>query len=155
MTMADRIAVMNEGRIEQLGAPNDLYERPQTPFVASFLGVSNLLAGTVEGPGAVRLDDGTIVHAPVNGRTGRVAVGIRPEKIHIGGDGGNSLGGKIVERAYIGVATQYIVDTATGRLIVYVQNTRPGTEAHAPGDQLTLSWSPESTFVVDPAEGTS
>ena len=87
MTMADTIAVMNRGRIEQLGAPEELYERPQTAFVAGFLGVSNLLAGTVEGPDAVRLADGTVVRADTAGRTGAVSAGVRPEKIALGEDG--------------------------------------------------------------------
>src|SRR5204862_270880 len=84
MTMADRIAVMNQGRIEQLGTPDELYERPQTAFVAGFLGISNLLRGTVAGPDEVKLGDGTTIRVRAGslaGRTGEVAVGIRPEKI--------------------------------------------------------------------------
>ena len=156
MTMADRIAVMSKGRIEQLGSPDELYERPETPFVAGFLGVSNLLPGTVAGPELVRLDDGTQVHVAskaLHGRTGRVAVGIRPEKIRIDGDEANTLAGAVAESAYVGVATQYIVETGSGRLTVYVQNVRPGAEGAAPGDRLTLSWSPDATFVVDSTEG--
>ncbi|HYZ77564.1 MAG TPA: ABC transporter ATP-binding protein, partial [Gaiellaceae bacterium] len=151
MTMADRIAVMNKGRIEQLGTPDELYERPETPFVAGFLGVSNLLPGVVAGEEQVRLDGGTLVHvAPeaLGGRRGRVAVGIRPEKIHVDGAGTggewNMLTGAVAERAYVGVATQYIVETSSGRLTVYVQNVRPGAEGAAPGDRLTLSWSPDA-----------
>ena len=156
MTMADRIAVMSKGRIEQLGSPDELYERPETPFVAGFLGVSNLLPGTVAGSDLVRLDDGTQVQvAPgaLRGRTGRVAVGIRPEKIRIDGAEANGLAGTVKESAYVGVATQYIVETASGRLTVYVQNVRPGAEGAAPGDRLTLSWSADATFVVDSTEG--
>jgi len=156
MTMADRIAVMDKGRIEQLGSPDELYERPETPFVAGFLGVSNLLPGTKAGEDSVRLDDGTLVHVPaeaLRARTGRVAVGIRPEKIRIDGDEANTLAGAVAESAYVGVATQYIVETGSGRLTVYVQNVRPGAEGAAPGDRLTLSWSPDATFVVDSTEG--
>jgi spermidine/putrescine transport system ATP-binding protein len=156
MTMADGIAVMNKGRIEQLGSPDELYERPETPFVAGFLGVSNLLPGTMVGPDAVRLDDGTQVQvAPeaLHGRTGRVAVGIRPEKIRVDGGEANTLEGTVQESAYVGVATQYVVETASGRLTVYVQNVRPGAVGAAPGDRLTLSWSPDATFVVDSTEG--
>jgi ABC-type Fe3+/spermidine/putrescine transport system ATPase subunit len=87
------------------------------------------------------------------GRTGDVAVGIRPEKIELGGGQANSLEGKIVEEAYVGVATQYIVETDCGRLTVYRQNATPGLNGAAAGQRLTLSWSPESTFVVDPPEG--
>jgi spermidine/putrescine transport system ATP-binding protein len=150
MTMADSIAVMNAGQIEQLGSPDDLYERPVTPFVARFLGVSNLLDGRVEGDGAVRLADGTLIRAPgAAGRSGPVAIGIRPEKIRLGSGEENSLGGEVRERAYIGVSTQYIVQTAHGAITVYVQNTDPSAGAVQPGDQVTLSWSPEATFVVE------
>ena len=68
MTMADTIAVMNSGRIEQLGTPADLYERPATAFVAGFLGKSNLLDGTITGEGQIDLVDGTVIQAPTNGR---------------------------------------------------------------------------------------
>jgi spermidine/putrescine transport system ATP-binding protein len=155
MTMADRIAVMNNGKIEQLGAPNDLYERPETSFVASFLGISNLLGGTVAGQDAVRLDDGTTIRVrsgSLNGRTGTVSVGIRPEKIRPAGGDANVLPGVVKESAYIGVSTQYIVETRNGDMTVVVLNDQPGASAHAPGDNVTLSWDPESTFVVDPTE---
>ena len=157
MTMADRIAVMRAGRIEQLGAPDELYEQPQTAFVAGFLGVSNLLAGSVSGSDRVRLDDATEVRVPpeaLRGRSGRVAVGIRPEKIRLEGEGANTLPGTIQERAYVGVATQYIVETRAGALIVYAQNTRPGSERLSPGEEITLAWSPEATFVVETKEET-
>jgi spermidine/putrescine transport system ATP-binding protein len=152
MTMADTIAVMNRGRIEQLGPPDELYERPQTAFVAGFLGVSNLLPGTTAGPGTIALDEGTSIsvapHA-LGARTGRVAVGIRPEKIRIDPDPPNALRGKIFDRAYVGVATQYVVDTAAGRVMVYVQNAEPGAGMAAPGDPITIGFDPEATFVVD------
>ena len=155
MTMADRIAVMRAGKIEQLGAPDELYERPATAFVAGFLGASNLLPGTVAGPERVRLDDGTEVRVSkeaIDGRSGRVSAGIRPEKIRLDGDETNKLAGTITEHAYIGVATQYIVETGCGPLAVYAQNARPGSETIAPGEQVTLSWSPEATFVVETKE---
>jgi spermidine/putrescine transport system ATP-binding protein len=152
MTMADAIAVMNRGRIEQLGTPTELYERPRTAFVAGFLGVSNLLLGRVEGRGRVRLDPGDEVRVPpelLESRAGRVALGIRPEKIRFGaaeGESENSLPGTIAESAYVGVATQYVVDTAAGRVTVYVQNATPLPA----GSSVRLRWSPETTFVVDP-----
>ena len=153
MTMADGIAIMNGGRIEQLGAPADLYERPQTAFVASFLGISNLLPGAVSGADSVRLDDGTEVRVPreaLNGRTGRVAVGVRPEKIRVGHGEENRLTGRLLETAYVGVATQYVLETRAGNVSVYVQNSEPGARDQAPSD---ISWSPDSTFVVDSTEG--
>jgi spermidine/putrescine transport system ATP-binding protein len=157
MTMADVIAVMNRGRIEQLGSPTELYERPRTAFVAGFLGVSNLLRGRVDGPTSVRLDTGESVRVPhelLEGRTGPVAVGIRPEKIRLGERGGddNEIHGTVIETAYIGVATQLLVETRAGRVMVYAQNDRPGTAPPPEGAPATLSWSPAATFVVDPPE---
>ncbi len=150
MTMADRIVIMNSGRIEQLGTPSELYESPRTEFVAGFLGVSNLLEGEVIGEGSVRLSDGTIVRVPQEAlnRVGMVQIGVRPEKLRIGAGEENSLSGTVTESAYIGVSTQYILDTPAGPVTVYVQNDRPGGQV-ATGERLTLSWSPESTFVVD------
>jgi spermidine/putrescine transport system ATP-binding protein len=156
MTMADRIAVMNHGRIEQLGTPTELYEAPRTAFVAGFLGVSNLIPGTVSGSDMVRLHSGPEVRVrpqALAGRTGEVAVGIRPEKIELGQGQANTLDGTVVEQAYVGVSTQYIVETDCGRLTVYRQNASPGLNGAMPGQRLTLSWSPESTFVVDSLEG--
>jgi len=155
MTMADTIAVMNLGRIEQLGHPEELYERPATPFVAGFLGISNLLTGVVEGHDLVRLENGTLVHAQVNGRTGPVAAGVRPEKITLGAGGGpNELEGRIAETAYIGVATQVVVDTPAGTVHVFAQNIDSGGRVPPPGSTVTLSWSPEATFVVAREETT-
>jgi len=155
MTMADQIAVMNKGKIEQLGTPDELYERPKTAFVAGFLGISNLLLGKVAGADTVTLADGTAIRVKAGalaGRSGEVAVGIRPEKISPEAGDSNSLPGKVTESAYIGVSTQYIVKTQHGDITVVVLNDRPGTVPHKPGDRLTLSWEPEATFVVDPME---
>jgi spermidine/putrescine transport system ATP-binding protein len=152
MTMADTIAVMQGGRIEQLGTPSDLYERPTTAFVAGFLGVSNLLHGTVSGSNSVRLRQGaevTVSRAALAGRTGNVAVGIRPEKLRLGSAGANSFTGRVRETAYVGVSTQYIVETTAGALTVYVQNAEPESGAIAPGGAVELSFDPEAAFVVD------
>jgi spermidine/putrescine transport system ATP-binding protein len=169
MTMSDRIAVMRHGRIEQLGAPEELYERPATDFVAGFLGVSNLLDGEVAEKGdilsIVRLGDGTVLRVPsasVNG-SGRVRIGVRPEKLRVEAvaegssadpNGFNSLDGTILDASYIGVSTQYLVETPTGqRLTVYAQNLETGgaSEAHADGQRVRLTWRPEHTFVIGAA----
>jgi spermidine/putrescine transport system ATP-binding protein len=153
MTMADQIAVMNKGRIEQLGTPTELYERPRTAFVARFLGASNLLPGQVAASGVVRLDGGGEVRIPADAlpeNGSRIAVGIRPEKLGFGArDGANRLAGTVTESAYVGVATQYIVDTPSGRLTVYVQNAEPGANAVAVGNPVELAFTPEAAFVVD------
>jgi spermidine/putrescine transport system ATP-binding protein len=151
MTMADSIAVMNRGRIEQLGAPEELYERPATPFVAGFLGVSNLLPGTVAGDGLIRLDGGGEVRVQAgatNGHTGRVAVGVRPEKIRLGAAEPNVIEGRVTETAYIGVATQYVVETRHGSVQVFAQNADPRTAHAKAGDAVALSFHPDAAFVV-------
>ncbi len=125
MTMADAIAVMNGGRIEQLGTPAELYESPRTAFVAGFLGKSNLLEGTITGDGVIRLVDGSELRASTNGSHGPVSIGVRPEKISLRDGGVNRLSGKVKESAYIGVATEVV------------------------GSPVTLSWEPDATFVVD------
>jgi spermidine/putrescine transport system ATP-binding protein len=152
MTMADTIAVMNGGRIEQLGTPAELYERPSTAFVAGFLGKSNLLAGTVSGEGRIDLADGTVIRARTDGRTGPVAVGVRPEKVALGDGGENRLAGTVKELAYIGVATEVVVATRVGELTVFHQNVEAGGLAPQPGSDVTLSWAPDATFVIDRGE---
>jgi spermidine/putrescine transport system ATP-binding protein len=152
MTMADSIVVMNDGHIEQMGEPAELYERPATAFVANFLGVSNLLPGTVEGRDAVRLEGGSVLRVSpeaIDGHRGAVSVGIRPEKLRIGDGGTNTLSGEIVDRAYVGVSTQYVVRTPMGDISVYVQ----GAGSQAPGERMELSFEPDATFVVSRSEG--
>jgi spermidine/putrescine transport system ATP-binding protein len=167
MTMSDRIAVMRAGHIEQLGAPEDLYEWPRTAFVAGFLGVSNLIDGRVAGREgdriAVRLGDGTLVHAPAGGVDGEVEVrvGVRPEKLRVEAVAETSAGtaaadenaieGTIRDASYIGVSTQYIVTTKLGQnMTVYAQNleTSGAREALAAGQRVRLSWKPQHTFVI-------
>jgi spermidine/putrescine transport system ATP-binding protein len=152
MTMADTIAVMNGGKLEQLGSPEELYERPRTAFVAGFLGVSNLLPAAVEVPGALRLEDGTVIKADTNDHTGKVAAGVRPEKIALGVGGENVLQGTIAETAYIGVATQIVVETAAGTVQVFAQNTGGRAAVPGLGSPVTLSWEAEETFVVNMEE---
>jgi ABC-type Fe3+/spermidine/putrescine transport system ATPase subunit len=127
-----------------------------TAFVAGFVGVSNLIPGQISGSDTVRIRNGSEVRVRpgvLAGRTGVVAVGIRPEKIELGEGHANSLAGTVVEQAYVGVSTQYIVETECGRLTVYRQNASAGLNGAAPGERLTISWSPDSTFVVDSMEG--
>ncbi|HEU5280358.1 MAG TPA: ABC transporter ATP-binding protein [Gaiellaceae bacterium] len=149
MTMADTIAVMNHGRIEQLGAPAELYEQPRTAFVAGFLGKSNLLEGTVVADGVVRLADGSELRARTNGSQGLVAIGVRPEKLALGERGANRLQGTVKESAYIGVATEVVVATPVGELTVFHQNVEAGGVVPPLGSPVSVSWAPEATFVVE------
>jgi len=155
MTMADTIAVMSNGRIEQLGTPAELYEQPRTAFVAGFLGKSNLLAATVAGDGLVRLTDGSELRARTNGERGAISIGVRPEKISLGDGGANRVAGTVTESAYIGVATELVVRTPVGELTVFHQNVEAGGAAPPPGSAVTLSWAPEATFVVERGEGST
>ena len=158
MTMADQIVIMNDGRIEQLGTPSELYEQPRDGVRRRASSASsNLLHGTVAGDDRVRLDGRRRRPRAARRARGPDAAPCRsasgPEKIRLGGDEPNTLSGTVTESAYIGVSTQYIVDTPAGAVTVYVQNDRPGAHGVSPGDRLTLGWSPECTFVVDAQEG--
>ena len=158
MTMSDRLAVMKDGRIQQVGAPEETYEYPATEFVAGFLGASNLLeAQAKEGSGGVVvLADGTEVTVPrerLGPAAGALKIGVRPEKIRLDVDGGESAGwnvlkGTLLVRTFVGVSHQYTVEGPAGaRLTVYEQNLgRAG--APSEGDPVRLLWKPEHTFVV-------
>jgi spermidine/putrescine transport system ATP-binding protein len=163
MTMSNRIAVMNQGHYEQLGEPEALYERPTTRFVASFLGVSNLLPGTVRGNdgsyASVTLADDTTVRAPraLVGDDATVHVGVRPEKIRLHEEaaqapaGHNHLLGVVKDASYLGVSTQYLIEARGGaQIMVYEQNVERATKSElwAPGEAVQLTWSPDHTFVV-------
>lgn len=162
MTMADTVAVMNNGVIEQLGAPTELYENPATTFVANFLGQSNLIAGTIIGKegGMVKVDmHGTVVSIArdrAHAETGKGWVGIRPEKVLIApaGEGidapGNHMTGAVViDSSFMGVSTQYLVKMPWGQeILCHEQNTgRRGVLP--PGTQVDVSWRPEFAFLLD------
>src|SRR4051794_23985130 len=129
LAMSDRIAVMSDGVVQQCGTPEEVYERPRVPFVAGFMGISNLMAGTVEGTG-VRLETGDVVAAPVPGDCASgaaVQLSVRPEKIVLdaGEDGMVRLSGTVAERVYVGTATQVIVELPGGlRVVALEQNSQ-------------------------------
>ena len=169
MTMSDRIAVMNEGRYEQLGDPEALYERPTTRFVAGFLGISNLLPATILGPDGdyvgASLADATRIRVPrglVDGQSS-IRIGVRPEKIRLhetdveAPTGHNHMSGVVRDASYLGVSTQYQVEAKSGTLTVYEQNVERATRAElwARGDQVQLTWSPDHSFVVPNEDGSS
>ena len=163
MTMADTIAVMNEGRIEQMGTPEDLYESPKTSFVANFLGQSNLVRGQIvdsDGENNVVEVGGQKIALPKNRtftNSKSVLFGIRPEKIDIDlenepGNGNILRGGKVVDVSFVGVSTQYQVEMPWGQeLMVFEQNdgTTPMLEL---GDLVRLQWMPKFTFGLDGAQ---
>ena len=168
MTMADTVAVMNGGVIEQMGSPVELYERPRTTFVANFLGQSNLLRGTVIGSDATSIGvdvEGArlIAHRDeslaVGADSGEVWVGVRPEKIYLAaagaelGDDSNSLrGGGVIDVSFIGVSTQYVVRMPWGQsLTVFEQNTG-ARERFRLDDVVDLHWMAAHSFLLDAAQ---
>jgi spermidine/putrescine transport system ATP-binding protein len=168
LTMSDRIAVMHRGRIEQVGTPEDLYDRPATPFVADFIGTTNLLVGRVaalrEGESVIRLDSGDTCIAGsercVPGQS--IQFSVRPEAVRIERvDDGTSglrdvnrvgLRGAVEQVAYLGSAVQYHVRTEGG-LGVTVLASKSGPRFEA-GDTVLLGWSPSDALILGdrPAE---
>ncbi len=167
MTMADTVAVMNEGRIDQLGPPEELYEAPATTFVANFLGQSNLVEGSVTS------SDDEIVWLDVQGAKiaagtararvteGKVWAGVRPEKVYLSASGEeagetNCLGdGEVSDVSFVGVSTQYLVRmTWSQELTVFEQNTG-ARDRFRVGDRVDLHWRPEHTFLLDASQDAS
>jgi spermidine/putrescine transport system ATP-binding protein len=161
LTMSDRIAVMDAGRIEQLGTPREIYERPATRFVAGFIGTSNLLDGTAEsitdGVAVLSYGEGERVLVPVNGSTAtgdELEVSVRPEKIDLSrqapdGAGISVLTGVVTEVVYHGTSTNYTVKTTAGPdLVIFDQNAYSAEDLAGPGDRVYLSWSPQHSYPI-------
>jgi spermidine/putrescine transport system ATP-binding protein len=178
LTMSDRIAVMNRGAIEQIGVPEDVYERPETTFVAGFIGVSNLMPGTVASVNGsrvrVRLESGVDVEASANElATGeRCHAVVRPEKLRITRvedppvDGQPSVEGVVDSSVYLGTTTQIVVRlTGDIPMTVLVPNADEAERQRLPGGgaSVRLSWAPEHIHLVresdavlaDPDEATA
>jgi spermidine/putrescine transport system ATP-binding protein len=162
LTMSDRIAVMNQGAVEQIATPRVLYEHPATPFVAGFIGTSNLVelrCDRVErGIATMQLAENERILAPLEHRpaAGRVQITVRPEKIKIvaGGDDcdGSRIRGRVREVVYLGSLTELIVELPTSeRLTVHSLNDATAADA-AVGDTVVLEWATEHSFVVDAGE---
>jgi spermidine/putrescine transport system ATP-binding protein len=163
LTMSDRIAVMNRGKVEQIDAPEAVYERPATTFVAGFIGVSNLMPAVVEQASGertrVRLDAGVEIEAMGNGlATGeRCHAVVRPEKLEIGRtedstrDGWPSVEGTVESSVYLGTATQIVVRLAGDvPMTVLVPNADEAERGRLPGGgaNVRLSWAPEHIHLV-------
>ena len=159
MTMADTVAVMNKGAIEQMGAPAELYELPRTVFVANFLGQSNLFTGEVVGTTdvAITVDAGgtrlIVPTARAQRHQGQVTIGVRPEKVALHREAPpvsserNTVGpGHVIDVSFSGVSTQYIVSVqGLGTMTVFAQNIGSGPVA-SEGDEVWVSWHVEHGF---------
>jgi spermidine/putrescine transport system ATP-binding protein len=162
LTMSDRLVVMNHGRIEQLGTPHELYERPATRFVAGFIGTSNILRGRVEREagrfGVIRFGPGDRVLVPRGPevRVGEeVEIAVRPEKIALVANGGPApgdhcaLSGRVREVVYLGTSTTYYVVVDGGaEFTVFRQNAASTGEAGREGQDVQLVWAPEHSYVL-------
>ena len=157
LAMSDRIAVMNGGSVEQVGAPREIYEHPATAFVADFIGSLNALDFRVDelvgGFAVMRLGEQDRIVAPVGPETkvgDSFRVAVRPERVQIGGtptDGGSSVEGTIGEIVYLGMYTQFHVDTPAGRIVSH----RLAEESFAQlalQSRVLLWWEPEYTSVL-------
>ena len=164
LSLSDRIAVMNAGVIEQLGTPRDVYDHPDTPFVADFVGVLNAVEFRVdarEGDDAVmRIDDRERIVVPAAGATAgtgaTLLVAVRPERMtlepgEVDGAGASSasrLTGKVAQVVYLGTLTQFHVDTRIGKRFVVHRLSDEGTAGVVEGDTVTLTWGRDDVSVL-------
>ena len=156
LSMSDRIAVMNAGRVAQCGPPEDVYEHPAEEFVAGFIGISNLIAATADGGGQVRLANGIQLPAPLPDDVSpgdEINLSVRPEKIAVDElePGMVSLEGTIVSRVYLGVSTQITVSLGDGASLVALEQATYRARADdrwEPGSKITLGWHPEHCLVL-------
>ncbi|MEU9886416.1 ABC transporter ATP-binding protein [Sphaerisporangium sp. NPDC051017] len=160
LTMSDRIAVMNDGLVEQLAGPREIYERPATTFVAGFIGTSNLLSGTADhvsgGTAVIRVAEGERVLVPVGGQTregGQVEVTVRPEKIRISREEPaadvSAVRGVVSEVVYLGTYNSYAVNLSSGaEFTVFEQNARDSSITAERGESVWLSWQPQHSYAI-------
>ena len=159
MTMADTIAVMNQGKIEQMGSATDLYESPKTAFVANFLGQCNLIKGKVQSRAAGKAVISAKGHtfevplARVSTESDSVLLGVRPEKLRLDDTGVNSIKECVVlDRSFIGTSTQYLVRAPWDQELVVFEQNDEGLHDLRVGDRVSLEWDPEHTFALDGAQ---
>jgi len=149
LALSDRIAVMNAGRIEQVGAPADIYERPRTRFVADFVGEINIIDGTWSG-GRLLAADGQTMPAPfVAGREGAGAIAIRPERTLMTAAQEGLLVGRIVTANFLGAQTLYRIAAESGASILVKEGRAEGRPARILGDRVGVVWGAEDAVVLE------
>jgi spermidine/putrescine transport system ATP-binding protein len=152
LAMSDRIAVMNDGAVEHLGSPREIYEHPASKFVAGFIGTSNVLSGVVS-----TVEDGRAVIVPGQGSVTpghNLELSVRPEKIDLStaapsnGDG-SVVRGVVTEVVYMGTSTNYTVRTSTGvDVAVFDQNASSAEDVAVRGDDVFLTWRPQHSYPI-------
>ena len=149
LTMSDRIAVMHAGKVEQLGTPEELYERPATRFVADFIGTTNLLRGVVEADGGVRLSSGELTRVAHDGLAAGTAVelSVRPESMAlVPADAVGAIRGEVEQAAYLGTNITYQVRSAGGLSLTVLA---PKTGVRLPvGSAVAVAWPPSEALVL-------
>ncbi len=161
LTMSDRIAVFNDGRIQQLAAPAELYEQPQNSFVAQFIGENNKLPGTVEGieggRATVRLATGELIDAtPVNvtKQGQKTLVSIRPERIEFRPDllppGAHTIEAEVLEFIYMGDLFRTRLRVAGSDDFVIKNRNTTGQRRLMPGEKISIGWAPQDARALDP-----
>jgi spermidine/putrescine transport system ATP-binding protein len=171
LVMSDRIAVMSNGRVEQIGFPEDIYERPATEFVAGFIGTSNIIQSTVKGRSGAYLEmdsaagDRLLVPAPADRevRPGdALSFTVRPEKLAVSDldqpvpDDMCTAAGTVADVVYQGMSTQLVVKTDEGAtLVAFRQNNERVSDAGVSGNRVRLMWSPDYNVVLDEEKATS
>ena len=151
MALSDRIVVMNAGRVEQIGTPQETYERPASAFVSQFLGKTNEFRAHVEaGSGAPRLVAGSCAWPAPAGATGTVTISVRPEKVGFAGDGASGLDARVTTRIFQGNHWLFQCETECGPAVVIRQNS--GEPQPAEGEGVRLVWRAQD-MVVRPGAG--
>jgi len=155
LTMSDRIGVMDEGRLLQVGTPEEIYEHPRSRFVADFIGDINLITGTVSGPDRVRLGNGQEVAVRAPGAVGdSVTLALRPERLELYDldepmpDNHTKLRGKVIRRMYYGDAYFYDVEVGLDQPLEVKEENRPGVETYEMGEETVVCWDPSAVNVV-------
>jgi len=154
LSVADRIVVMSAGRVEQVGTPREIYQRPATRFVAEFIGLTNLFPGGLDGHGRFRCEDGecfavTTTDAPSNASV----LAIRPEQVRLvrgvpAPDGESAVEATVEDVVYRGALTEFVVRTASGvKLAAHLQNADFGRDELRPGDRVVASWPADASML--------
>ena len=156
LTMSDRVAILDAGRLLQVGTPEEVYERPANRFVADFIGRANLLEATVKSPHEICLANGSMVACETDHPAGtKVALSLRPERASLtqqqadppGAGPRPCIDGVVKRVTYVGSAVSYGVGVDWMMIDVRMEN-RPGQRRFAPGDEVTVMWHPDAVAVV-------
>jgi putative spermidine/putrescine transport system ATP-binding protein len=147
LAMSDRIAVMNVGRLEQVGTPAEIYDRPRTRFVADFIGDINLIDGVIR-DGRFTVAGGRNLPAPA-GLPGPATLALRPERVQIGPAGKGSLDGVVADASFLGDQVVYAITTDGNRRLIVKERSAGGDPLRSPGSRVGIDWMPDAGVLVE------